>query len=401
MKHVSKKTVSLVVLGISFIVIYLSLVETYDDISPNHKNKINSNNNNDKNNNNLATLPEDRRKNYETRKFNLSLLLEAQRDHVISRSYDGPISLKGCYVFLNETTEARNRKLAPLKYFYSSRCERRLPSVFLIGVKKSGTTTLAKYLDLHSQIALANYAPIPLTNSSEMADKIRSYILSMPYATPYQVVIANYPGYYWLNRISLFRLFPYLAEEPKILVILRNPVERALSDYTHMYDTGQNISDEKKLHLFQGDVMKPTFEETVLLPNGTINSSLSLIQKGLYAKYLSFFNAAIPRQNILILNGNKFSTSPLIYLKETERFLGLKPFYRDDHFLYNEERGFYCANVPSRSDITCMNKKYKGRKHPTVSGEVLKKLYDFYRPQNRKLMESYHLSTDEFEWILS
>lgn len=291
-----------------------------------------------------------------------TLRYEAKKEHVIYRAYNGPISLQGCYIYLDKT-ELRITRLAPSKVLNYSRCEKRLPSAFLIGVKKSGTTTLARYLDLHEQVALANYAPIPL-NGSTMDQRVQDYLTTMPYSTPEQVVIANYPGYYWLNRKQLFRLMPYLKVTPKILVILRDPVERAISDYAHMKKTGRELSEEQRLHLFQGDIIKSSFEKTILTPDGEINSSLAFIEKGLYSKYLSIFVQVIPKEHIFILNGNKFAKAPYENLKGTERFLGLRTFFKENHFVWNKQKGFYCASVPSRPDLTCLSNRFKGRKHP-------------------------------------
>ncbi|KAJ8046935.1 Heparan sulfate glucosamine 3-O-sulfotransferase 3B1 [Holothuria leucospilota] len=317
-------------------------------------------------------------------------------ENIIPRTFRDRVSRQGCYIYLGGAIEPKIR-LAPSSIIETLKCERRLPSVFLIGVKKSGTTTLAKYLDLHKQIVLANEVRIPY-NESTMEGTVHRYYLMMPLATPRQVVVANYPGYYWLNRVWLFRTLPYLPDVPKILVILRNPAERAISDYRHMELTGKGLTKEKKAHLFQGDVIKSNFEETVLLPNGSINTSLAFIQKGLYVTHLSEFARLIPKEHILILNGNEFAKDPLPILRKAESFLSLETFYQDNHFIYDKKKKFYCAKVSFRPDLTCMG-SYKGRKHPTVSREVLKKLEAFYQPYNRRLKDEFGLSSADFEWI--
>ncbi|KAJ8046934.1 Heparan sulfate glucosamine 3-O-sulfotransferase 3A1 [Holothuria leucospilota] len=273
---------------------------------------------------------------------------------------------------------------------------KRLPSVFIIGVKKSGTTTLTKYLDLHQQIAMAFKAQI--MNNLPLGNVLHKYHMMMPYAEPAQVVVASFPGYYGRTRHKFFKLLPFMPKNPKVIVILRDPVARAVSDYLHITlmhkpSTSSNRSEWYR----EGNILRSTFEETVLTHNGKVNDTLDIIRLGIYSEGLQDFINAVSRKNILILSGDYFSKNPLPTLRKVEKFLELKSFYKEDYFQYNEEKGFYCAAVPSRPDVSCMSEQ-KGRTHPNISNFVLTKLRDFYRSYNLRLGKEFELSPAEFEW---
>ncbi|KAJ8047336.1 Heparan sulfate glucosamine 3-O-sulfotransferase 3B1 [Holothuria leucospilota] len=328
----------------------------------------------------------------------INLREEAINAGLIPSSYVGDIFRQGCYLYLSNGFI--KQKDIPKSSAQILHCKKRLPTAFIIGVKKSGTTTLGRYVDLHENIVVAHNARLYTNRSTYTVEQsVHQYYQSMPYSTEDEITVANFPGYYWMNRPSFLQALPYMPENPKIIAILRNPVKRAISDYRHMQDTRESYSESRRhIPTFLGDDIRSTFEETVLLPNGSINATLNFIQQGMYAKHLSQFVKFIPRKRILLLSGDEFAKNPLLSLRKVEQFLGVKPFYKDDYFVYNKEKGFYCAEIPSRPDWNCMS-DLKGRSHPNVSEEVLKKLEEFYKPYNLKLGAQFDLLSSNFEWI--
>ncbi|KAJ8047337.1 Heparan sulfate glucosamine 3-O-sulfotransferase 3A1 [Holothuria leucospilota] len=321
---------------------------------------------------------------------------KAIKENLIPPTYTGEIFQQGCYLYL---PIGGPRIKIPSSLSDADKCEKRFPSVYIIGVKKSGTTTLGRYLDLHESLVLANNVRFVANNGSTVEQFVQQYLADMPFAMDDQTTVVNYPGYYWTNRKPFFKALPHLPPNPKIIAILRNPAKRALSDYLHMELTRiRNTKLHRHVPPFAGDDIKPTFENTVLLPNGSINASLAFVQQGLYAKHLSAFLEYIPKERILLLSGDEFAKNPLPSLKRVEQFLGLKSFYKDNYFVYNEEKGFFCAEIPTRPDWTCAG-KFKGRSHPNVSEEVILKLAEFYKPHNRRLATQFNLSRHSFDWI--
>ena len=124
-----------------------------------------------------------------------------------------------------------------------------------------------------------------------------------------------------------------------------------------------------------------TFQESVFFPNGTVKSNNLLIDKGLYIDHLEYWLKSFPPDRLLLLDGEKFVSDPGPTLRSVEEFLGIRHYFTKDHFYFDQEKHFFCLRKPFRN---CMSDS-KGREHPQVSDDVLKKLREFYRPYNEKL----------------
>ena len=152
----------------------------------------------------------------------------------------------------------------------------------------------------------------------------------------------------------------------KLILILRNPIDRAVSDYVHNV-----FSDRGKL---------PKFEE-IVMKNGTVDSncSLSLVSKSMYdvhfQRWLKIFN----RNQILVLDGDQLVTQPVSVLKQAEEFLNIKTFFKPSMFTRNKANGFYCWKTTTTDKRVCLGQS-KGRPHPTIDTGVVNKLKEFYKP---------------------
>ena len=79
--------------------------------------------------------------------------------------------------------------------------------------------------------------------------------------------------------------------------------------------------------------------------------------------------------------------NPLDEIKRVETFLGLPPFFREQHFIYPEEKGkFPCFKLGQKNN--CM-KWDKGREHPTLQN----KTYDFLKKHFHPGMEKFEQET--------
>ncbi len=167
----------------------------------------------------------------------------------------------------------------------------------------------------------------------------------------------------------------------KLIVILRDPIKRLVSEYLHNKDIGQDPIEAKM-----------SLEDLVFKPNSLeINSSYVPVRKGMYAMFLPKWLEVFNRDQLLIIDGDSFAKDPLPWLKTAEIFLNIKPHFKDTHFVYNKARGFYCHKRG------CMQKT-KGRTHPTLAADKLKSLEEFYKPFNKKFKQ---MSGLQFDWLNS
>ena len=111
----------------------------------------------------------------------------------------------------------------------------------------------------------------------------------------------------------------------------------------------------------------------------------SLFQCSNYTRIWDILTSYYEKENILLLDGDRFAKDPLPVLQKVETFLELPSFYSEEHFTYNGRKGFPCFKL---SKETCMGKN-KARDHPELSSETLQYLRRILRPS----LEEFNLKT--------
>ena len=114
----------------------------------------------------------------------------------------------------------------------------------------------------------------------------------------------------------------------KLILILRSPVKRAISHFTHGLHSKEANFDPNKY-----DEVSKTFEKRVLHDNGDVDDkSTFLIKLGMYVIHYKRWLEYFPKEQILILNGENFVLNPYEEVKKVEGFLNLKNFFQKNHF---------------------------------------------------------------------
>lgn len=99
-----------------------------------------------------------------------------------------------------------------------------------------------------------------------------------------------------------------------------------------------------------------------------------------------------PRDQILIVNGDRLIEDPVSEVIRIEKFLGLEPKITPDNFYFNQTKGFYC--MKTNGSERCLHES-KGRKHPRVDPIVVSKLRKFFNDHNQKL---YDIIGEDMGW---
>lgn len=262
----------------------------------------------------------------------------------------------------------------------------KFPHYFIIGFAKTGTKALYELLKLHPQLTgprremrfftsqdsrsldtYLSHFPLPPAANGYTIEKSPDYVLSLPAATRIKEAATE-------NGIDESRL--------KFVVMVRNPVARTVSDYLEMVLWS---------YVHKKPALLP-FESTVITPEGSVNDSINIINSSCYSFHLKRWYSIFKREQFCIVDGDRFVTEPYVEAKALEECLGLKPFFAEDHFVYNSRRKFYCFKVSSSP--VCMNRA-KGRPHPPVSDEAINKLKDHFKSYNEEL---YSLIGRDFKW---
>ncbi|XP_002738871.1 heparan sulfate glucosamine 3-O-sulfotransferase 1-like [Saccoglossus kowalevskii] len=255
---------------------------------------------------------------------------------------------------------------------------RHLPSALIIGVQKSGTGALLKMLNMHPDIQISQKEVHFFDQDENYSRGAEWYRRQMPLSYPSQITIEKTPGY-CDSEIAPERI-AFMKPDMKILVIVREPTTRAISQYVHIL-----------LNMQERNIPYDSFEKYAV-PEGYVDTNYKCIKRSMYINFLQRWLAIFPRDQIHIVDGDKLITNPAYELKKVETFLGLKQLITEDNFYFNKTRGFYCMiNGPTRS---CLQKS-KGRKHPDVDPMVIDVLHDFFRPFNKRFQEVFNL---KFDW---
>ena len=141
----------------------------------------------------------------------------------------------------------------------------------------------------------------------------------------------------------------------------------------------------------------PKFEEIVINFDGEVNTSYIPVKTSMYYKHYLRWLKVFPKEQILILDGDKMTTNPAEVVAKVEKYLGLPHALTEDKFHYNERKGFFCMKLNETKE-KCQPPS-KGRKqHVTVDEKVISKLRKFYAPYNDIF---YDITGIQFDWPTS
>ncbi len=131
------------------------------------------------------------------------------------------------------------------------------PNLLIVGAAKSGTTSLHNYLKQHPDFFMTDHKePHFLINNDVGVKRVHKAVTTF---SDYQKMFEGSSEYKYRGESSVMYLpFPditirnikkYLNKDVKIIIMLRNPVERAFAGYLHnvRYNTSENLSFEEAI----------------------------------------------------------------------------------------------------------------------------------------------------------
>lgn len=249
---------------------------------------------------------------------------------------------------------------------------RLLPDFVMLGTQRGGTTTLYRYLVRHPCVAPAfgqevhffddNFhrgvrwyrAHFPLTLHKDYVRKVRRLTLISGEASGYYLVHPHA-----LRRIS--KLIPHV----KLIVLLRNPVDRAWAHYHQSINKGETLPFEEAIRTEEARL---SGERGKMLADDTYVSRkyrrYSYLTRGIYVDQLKEVMSVFPEQQVLILKSEDLLfDNPAEVLRRTVAFLEL-PMWE-----------------PSR--YTTYGRDY----YPPMKARTRTWLVDFFNDYNRRLYE--------------
>ena len=181
-----------------------------------------------------------------------------------------------------------------------------LPNFLVIGAMRCGTTLLDQILRKNSDIYLPQKCKEVHFFDRYYERGIEWYegfFPSTALASNYQAIGEITPAYIYFPQIP--SLIHKTIPECKLIALLRNPADRAYSQY-------------QRRGLLLGE-FRESFEESL------INEKYDIFNRGLYAEQLKRYLDYFPRKNLLILNFESMIKNPQDAKNKIAEFLCLNP----------------------------------------------------------------------------
>lgn len=192
-----------------------------------------------------------------------------------------------------------------------------LPNFICIGAQKTGTTTLYHILKDHPEITVSH--PRKETKffyrDEEYELGLDYYSKFFSYAPPKKAIGEFDPDYLFFDYIPS-RIFSDLGKNMKFIVILRNPIDRAYSQYLMSVKKGfEKLSFEEAIQQENSRLKSGTREEI---------NNFSYITRGYYDEQIERYFKHFPKENFLFINyENEFKENLSEVIKKICVFLGI------------------------------------------------------------------------------
>ena len=188
----------------------------------------------------------------------------------------------------------------------------RLPEFLGLGTQKGGTTTLQQLLNQHPAVHLAACKEVHYF-SKHWEQPTSWYASHFNAALPQQICGEITPFYLFHPEAPqrIHRLLP----DAKLIVLLRDPVERALSQYFHSRRLG--LEPLPLEQAFQAEVDRLSSGEMVHLQEH------SYVSRSRYVEQLDRYLNLFPEQQLLVLQSETFFANPTTTWQRIEAFLNL------------------------------------------------------------------------------
>ncbi|MEO8295265.1 MAG: sulfotransferase domain-containing protein [Gemmatimonadota bacterium] len=239
-----------------------------------------------------------------------------------------------------------------------------LPDFLLIGAMKAGTSFVFASLAAHPHIIRSRRREIHFFGSrfSRGVPWYRTHFPTGLEMRRYQAITGEGSTSYLANPDSPARIRSVLPEV-KMIALLRDPVDRAISNYFHEQRTGRET-------LPIAEAFRAEESRRVEMGLG----HLSYRTRGLYAEQLERYYTLFPREQILVLRSETLFAEPAKVMAQVCRFIGVDSALDTREYEPRNVGGYDPAKVPV---------------------EVYEALTAFYAPHNERL---YSLLGRDMKW---
>lgn len=271
------------------------------------------------------------------------------------------------------------------------------PNLFIVGAIRAGTTSLYEYL---KEVPSVYMTPIKEPNffiknvdrkqlhTKPITNK-KKYLNLFSKAKNETVIGEASPTYLWDPDSP--KLIKNSVSHAKIIIILRNPIERAYSHYLMLLGHGSiNLSFEESI------------AKSIKLPRNDFSSRI--ISAGMYYDQVKRYYEIFELNKIKVIIFEEFVSNPLPFFKSILKFLEVEEIIPPSlGKIYNQftlPRGKISSRILQNTTVKKMGKKFipmslgelaikkvlgKKSEKPELSDEIKTKLEEIYHDDIKKL----------------
>ncbi len=276
------------------------------------------------------------------------------------------------------------------------------PNLFLIGAPRSGTSALHRHLAKHPDIFMTqdkephywlgegNYDFAGRAQNSPFwksrPKTLEAYLSNFDQSKAY--LIRGESSTHYLYSQTAAQTIKKNIPDAKILVLLRNPILRAFSNYNMIRSS------------LWGDVHDPaaSFSKSIIMElsgqRQTWGWPYLHVEKGFYAKYLEYYYDHFNSSNIKIIISERLWNDPEVELEKIYTFLGVNPSIPLDQYIASNQSSQdiprsiqlekLCTQGSLRSTLLHFN-KIMNRKKTILKRDDVLRLKDLYASDIQKL----------------
>lgn len=241
--------------------------------------------------------------------------------------------------------------------------KQKAPDFLIIGATKCGTTSLFFYLSQHPQILPPHKKEINFFNHN-FDYGMPWYLAHFPTITDDKKYLTGEasPSYIYNSQVRkrVKQLFP----NTKIIVMLRDPVARTISEYYHAANHGL---EERSL----STIIKQETKQLSVKSRKEALDKFGYLLNSIYIDRISQWLTDFSSENMLIIDSELFFQQTEQIMQQVYRFLDLPAIAPSQHIRYNI--GSY----------------------PPVNQEIKQQLQEFFQPYNQELAEYLK---QQFSW---
>jgi len=244
-----------------------------------------------------------------------------------------------------------------------------LPDFIVIGAVRSGTTSLYHYFGEHPCMLSSSYDELGFFDSNFDLG-LNWYRSHFPTKFQKQKIISKYkhfqtydvtPFYIWNNdaAIRISQTLPKI----KLIALLRNPIDRAYSNFQLSVRNGEKYSFE--------ELIKKEIEEDSIDFQSKAHGLQNYLARGVYVDQLKIWFDLFARNQLLVISTEELEKDPINTLNTMFKFLDLPKYKVQD--------------LKKRNKAT----------YPMMKEETREILIEFFKEHNEKL---FKLIGKEFKW---